>query len=77
MPKRGCDVTSCEVAKCFKLVAKGYCEPISFKVPRKVVLYSPSFISIDLYNFRSELKSLLLSLVANWSVIICGFHSMT
>ena len=67
MPKRGCDVTSNEVAKCFKLLAKGYCEPISFKVPRKVSssgclqqvknfilqeLYSPSFIAIELYNLR-------------------------
>ena len=38
MPKRGCDVTINEVAKCFKLVAKGYCEPISFTVPRKVCM---------------------------------------
>lgn len=38
MPKRGCDVTVNEVAKCFKIVAKGYCEPISFTVPRKVCL---------------------------------------
>lgn len=36
MPKRGCDVTTNEVAKCFKLTAKGVCEPISFTVPRKV-----------------------------------------
>ncbi|XP_058970924.1 coronin-1C-like [Pocillopora verrucosa] len=39
MPKRGCDVTSNEVAKCFKLVAKGYCEPVSFTVPRKSELF--------------------------------------
>ncbi|XP_073257183.1 coronin-1C-like [Porites lutea] len=39
MPKRGCDVTINEVAKCFKLVAKGYCEPISFTVPRKSELF--------------------------------------
>ena len=89
MPKRGCDVKANEVAKCFKLVAKGYCEPISFTVPRKVsssgclqqvkiviwqVFYSPSFIAIKLYNFRSELKSLCLSLV---SKLASGFHSMT
>lgn len=39
MPKRGCDVTVNEVAKCFKIVAKGYCEPISFTVPRKSELF--------------------------------------
>lgn len=39
MPKRGCDVSTNEVAKCFKLVAKGYCEPVSFTVPRKSELF--------------------------------------
>lgn len=40
MPKRGCDVKSNEVAKCYKLIDKGVCicEPISFTVPRKVCL---------------------------------------
>ena len=44
MPKRGCDVTINEVAKCYKLVAKGYCEPISFTVPRKVCLSEFTFL---------------------------------
>lgn len=39
MPKRGCDVTTNEVARCFKLTAKGVCEPISFTVPRKSELF--------------------------------------
>ncbi|KAJ7372160.1 Coronin-1C [Desmophyllum pertusum] len=39
MPKRGCNVKINEVAKCFKLVAKGYCEPVSFTVPRKSELF--------------------------------------
>mmetsp|Transcript_64932 Transcript_64932/g.103327 ORF Transcript_64932/g.103327 Transcript_64932/m.103327 type:complete len:464 (-) Transcript_64932:703-2094(-) len=42
MPKRGCNVNINEVAKCFKLIAKGasdYCEPISFTVPRKSELF--------------------------------------
>ena len=40
MPKRGVDVNSNEIAKAFKLVSSGakpgYCEPLSFKVQRKV-----------------------------------------
>lgn len=40
MPKRGCDVSLNEVAKCFKLnPTKGSCEPISFRVPRKSELF--------------------------------------
>lgn len=36
MPKRGCDITSNEIARLFKLHSKGFCEVISFTVPRKV-----------------------------------------
>lgn len=39
MPKRGCDVTQCEIARFFKLHSKGYCEVISFTVPRKSDLF--------------------------------------
>ncbi|KAI1292171.1 Coronin-1C [Halotydeus destructor] len=39
MPKRGCDVLSCEIARCFKLHARGYVEVISFTVPRKSELF--------------------------------------
>ncbi|XP_018908014.2 coronin-2B isoform X1 [Bemisia tabaci] len=36
MPKRGCDVTQCEVFRFYKLhTARGMCEPISMIVPRK------------------------------------------
>jgi coronin-1B/1C/6 len=36
MPKRGCDVLNCEIARLFKLHSRGFCEVISFTVPRKV-----------------------------------------
>lgn len=39
MPKRGCDVFSCEIARFFKLHSKGLCEIISFTVPRKSDLF--------------------------------------
>ncbi|XP_075230829.1 coronin-2B-like isoform X2 [Lycorma delicatula] len=36
MPKRGCDVTQCEIFRFYKLHAtRGMCEPISMIVPRK------------------------------------------
>ncbi|PAA67299.1 hypothetical protein BOX15_Mlig026481g1, partial [Macrostomum lignano] len=39
MPKRGLDVSSCEISRLYKLHQKGLCEPISFTVPRKSELF--------------------------------------
>lgn len=39
MPKRGCDVLSCEIARFYKLHTKGLCEAITFTVPRKSDLF--------------------------------------
>ena len=38
MPKHALNVNNCEVARFFKVHAKGMIEPISFTVPRKVCL---------------------------------------
>jgi len=34
MPKRGCDTSNCEIARCFTLTSKGSIQVISFAVPR-------------------------------------------
>uniref|UniRef100_A0A1I8F808 WD_REPEATS_REGION domain-containing protein n=1 Tax=Macrostomum lignano TaxID=282301 RepID=A0A1I8F808_9PLAT len=39
MPKRGLDVSTCEIARLYKLHQRGLCEPISFTVPRKSELF--------------------------------------
>jgi hypothetical protein len=39
MPRRGVDVTKCEVTKLLKLTNKGTVEPLSFIVPRKSDLF--------------------------------------
>lgn len=36
MPKRGCDVNSCEITRFFRLNNSGLCQVISMTVPRKV-----------------------------------------
>lgn len=36
MPKRGCDVTSCEITRFFRLNNSGLCQVVSMTVPRKV-----------------------------------------
>ncbi|XP_076331551.1 coronin-1C-like isoform X1 [Tachypleus tridentatus] len=35
MPKRGCDISRCEIARFFRLLSSGFCEVLSFTVPRK------------------------------------------
>lgn len=43
MPKRGLDVTSCEIFRFYKLITtKGLIEPISMIVPRRVRVVWPS-----------------------------------
>ncbi|KAL5287720.1 CORO1C family protein [Megaselia abdita] len=39
MPKRGCDVTTCEIAKFYRLNNSGLCQVISMTVPRKSDLF--------------------------------------
>ncbi len=36
MPKRGCSIGDCEIARMYKLHPKGFIEVIGFTVPRKV-----------------------------------------
>lgn len=36
MPKRGCDILNCEIARFYKLHSKGFVEVLQFTVPRKV-----------------------------------------
>lgn len=40
MPKRGCDVSSCEIARFYRLNNSGLCQVISMTVPRKVSMYN-------------------------------------
>lgn len=39
MPKRGCDASICETAKLYRIDAKGFCQVISFTVPRKSEIF--------------------------------------
>jgi coronin-1B/1C/6 len=39
MPKRGCDVTSCEITRFFRLNNSGLCQVVSMTVPRKSELF--------------------------------------
>lgn len=45
MPKRGCDVSICEISKFYRLNNSGLCQVISMTVPRKVryLLFHSSF----------------------------------
>lgn len=39
MPKRGCDVNSCEIAKFYRLNNNGLCQVVSMTVPRRSELF--------------------------------------
>jgi coronin-1B/1C/6 len=39
MPKRGCDVSQCEITRFFRLNNNGHCQVVSFVVPRKSELF--------------------------------------
>lgn len=39
MPKRGCDVNTCEIAKFYRLNNNGLCQIISMTVPRRSELF--------------------------------------
>lgn len=66
MPKRGCDIMSCEIARFYKLHSKGFVEVIPFTVPRKV---SPetcgvphrSVVTVNFFLLRSLNSSRMTS----------------
>jgi coronin-1B/1C/6 len=39
MPKRGCDVSTCEISRFYRLNNSGLCQTITFTVPRKSELF--------------------------------------
>lgn len=39
MPKRGCDVSTCEISRFYRLNNSGLCQVITFTVPRKSELF--------------------------------------
>ena len=45
MPKRGCDVTTCEIGRFYRLNNNGFCQVIPFKVPRKSELFQVKIIT--------------------------------
>eukprot|EP00042_Codosiga_hollandica_P039896 m.337405 g.337405 ORF g.337405 m.337405 type:complete len:481 (+) comp55719_c0_seq1:590-2032(+) len=59
LPKRGVSVTDCEVARGYKLGAKGTIEPIAFTVPRKSTLFQD-----DLFPPTKEDAAIMT--VAEW-----------
>lgn len=44
MPKRGCDVTSCEIARFYRINNSGFCQVVSMTVPRKVRFFLTGFL---------------------------------
>lgn len=70
MPKRGCDVYRCEIARFYKLhTIKGLCEPISMIVPRKVTTFL-ILIKITHYYNHFEHDNCLIKVINELSSVI-------
>lgn len=58
MPKRGCDVNTCEIAKFYRLNNNGLCQVISMTVPRRSELFQedlyPDTLSDESANTAEE-----------------------
>lgn len=54
MPKRGCDVSLCEIARFFRLNNSGLCQVVSMTVPRKVI-----FLIFELRIFHSGMGKII------------------
>lgn len=51
MPKRGCDVNTCEIAKFFRLNNNGLCQTVSMTVPRRSELFQEDLYPDTLSGF--------------------------
>lgn len=51
MPKRGCDVNTCEIARFFRLNNNGLCQTISMTVPRRSELFQEDLYPDTLSGF--------------------------
>ena len=58
MPKRGCDVTTCEVGRFYRLNNNGFCQVIPFKVPRKSELFQVKRLKVDIDRKFSPVTSI-------------------
>ena len=56
MPKRGCDVTTCEIGRFYRLNNNGFCQVIPFKVPRKSELFQVPFMNYVIPILFSQLQ---------------------
>lgn len=58
MPKRGCDVNTCEIAKFYRLNNNGLCQVVSMTVPRRSELFQedlyPDTLSDEASNTAEE-----------------------
>jgi hypothetical protein len=59
MPKRGCDVNSCEITRFYRLNNSGLCQVVTMTVPRKVC----DMFSLHHFRFDPTVIHFLLNLI--------------
>lgn len=85
MPKRGCDVSSCEIAKFYRLNNNGLCQVVSMTVPRRSELFQEdlypdtlsdeSAVTADEWAAGTDAEPILVSLKVSQFVsgTVCVF----
>ncbi|KAJ8676010.1 hypothetical protein QAD02_011796 [Eretmocerus hayati] len=78
MPKRGCDVKSCEIARFYRLNNSGFCQVVSMTVPRKSELFQEDLypdtpgdtaaITAEEWESGKEAEPILISLSGGYQV---------
>merc|ERR1719228_2853885 len=73
MPKRGCDISTCEMSRFYRLNNNGFCQIIQFKVPRKSELFQedlypdtqadiPAITAEEWWNEKRDAEPVLISM---------------
>lgn len=82
MPKRGCDVNTCEIAKFYRLNNSGLCQVVSMTVPRRSELFQEDLypdtlsdeasVTAEEWVAGTDAEPVMVSLKVSVVCVLCG-----
>lgn len=85
MPKRGCDVNTCEIAKFYRLNNNGLCQVVSMTVPRRSELFQEDLypdtlsdeaaVTAEEWSAGTDAEPILVSLKVRWPMACANSSS--
>lgn len=82
MPKRGCDVNTCEIAKFYRLNNSGLCQVVSMTVPRRSELFQEDLypdtlsdeasVTAEEWVAGTDAEPVMVSLKVSVMCVLCG-----